>query len=130
VLPTGELISGARAVFESLAVHPSCRALLNLYDHLPGFAPVTEAAYRFIAFLSYRVQVQALIESHGVPPVALYLSRVQELLYRPRAARPLPSLDDRLGLPERWLIGPTTTARTCRRRNSRGRRFSRRERGR
>jgi predicted DCC family thiol-disulfide oxidoreductase YuxK len=35
VLPSGEVLSGARAVFETLAVRRSRRPLLWLYDHLP-----------------------------------------------------------------------------------------------
>jgi predicted DCC family thiol-disulfide oxidoreductase YuxK len=49
VLPSGEVLSGARAVFETLAMDPSRRWLVTLYDGLPGFSEVTEAAYRTIA---------------------------------------------------------------------------------
>ncbi len=49
VMPEGEVISGARAVFTTLTYAPGMKWLLWLYDHLPGFAPGTEAAYRVIA---------------------------------------------------------------------------------
>lgn len=60
VLPNGEVLSGAHAVFYTLALNPAHRWLLWLYKHVPGFAPVTEAAYRVIAAhrnLFYRATV-------------------------------------------------------------------------
>ncbi|HYL76696.1 MAG TPA: lipase maturation factor family protein [Bryobacteraceae bacterium] len=48
-MPSGEVISGARGVFTTLTYAPGMAWLLWLYNHLPGFAPVTEAAYRVIA---------------------------------------------------------------------------------
>jgi lipase maturation factor 1 len=49
VMPSGEVISGARGVFTTLTYAPRMAWLLWIYNHLPGFAPVTEALYRFIA---------------------------------------------------------------------------------
>lgn len=49
VLPSGEVMSGARAVFESLAVNPAYRWPLAAYHRIPGLAPLTEASYRLIA---------------------------------------------------------------------------------
>src|SRR5438034_9830865 len=49
VAPNGEVYEGAHAVFRSLALVPGRRGLLWSYENLPGFAAVTEAAYRFIA---------------------------------------------------------------------------------
>src|SRR5579863_5191472 len=49
VLPDGEALSGARAVFETLKYAPGMAWLIGAYNHVPGVAPVTEAAYRFIA---------------------------------------------------------------------------------
>ncbi len=49
VKPSGEVLSGAHAVFETLASSPSRRWLLNSYYSLPGFAPLTETAYRLVA---------------------------------------------------------------------------------
>src|SRR3984885_8861800 len=49
VLPSGEVLSGARAVFVTLTYAPGMAWLLWIYHHVPGFAPATEAAYRLIA---------------------------------------------------------------------------------
>ena len=49
VMPDGEVISGARAVFMTLTFVPGMAWLLWLYNHLPGFAGVSEAAYGMIA---------------------------------------------------------------------------------
>jgi lipase maturation factor 1 len=49
VLPGREVLSGARAVFVTLTYAPGMAWLSGAYDSVPGFAPVTEAAYRFIA---------------------------------------------------------------------------------
>jgi predicted DCC family thiol-disulfide oxidoreductase YuxK len=49
VMPEEDVISGARAVFTTLTFVPGMAWLLWLYNHLPGFAGVSEAAYRMIA---------------------------------------------------------------------------------
>jgi len=49
VLPSGETLRGAKAVFKTLTYAPGLSWLLWLYQHLPGFAAVTEASYRAIA---------------------------------------------------------------------------------
>jgi len=49
VLPGGEALSGARAVFMTLTYAPGMAWLLKAYDRVPGVAPATEAAYRLIA---------------------------------------------------------------------------------
>jgi predicted DCC family thiol-disulfide oxidoreductase YuxK len=49
VLPGGEVFSGAGAVFMTLTYAPGMFWLLWAYDHFPGFAPLSEAAYRLIA---------------------------------------------------------------------------------
>ena len=49
VMPEGDVISGARAVFTTLTYAPGMKWLLWVYDHVPGFAPVTEVAYKLIA---------------------------------------------------------------------------------
>jgi lipase maturation factor 1 len=48
-MPGGEVISGARAVFTTLTHAPGMAWLLWVYQHVPGFAPVTEAGYKLIA---------------------------------------------------------------------------------
>jgi lipase maturation factor 1 len=57
VQPNGEVFSGAHAAFASLALIPEKRWLLSLYDHVPGFAGLTEAVYHVVArhrSLAYR----------------------------------------------------------------------------
>jgi predicted DCC family thiol-disulfide oxidoreductase YuxK len=49
VLPGGEALSGARAVFTTLTYAPGMAWLLWAYEHVPGFGAVTEGAYRWIA---------------------------------------------------------------------------------
>ena len=58
VLPDGEVLSGARAVFQLLTHAPGGPLWLWLYDRIPGFAPTTELGYRIVARhrnFSYRV---------------------------------------------------------------------------
>jgi lipase maturation factor 1 len=45
----GTVHRGADAVFRSLGVVRTGRVLIWGYDHVPGFAPVTEAGYRVVA---------------------------------------------------------------------------------
>ncbi len=45
----GSVVGGAEAVFRTLATVPGRRWTLGAYRRIPGVAPVTEAAYRFIA---------------------------------------------------------------------------------
>jgi predicted DCC family thiol-disulfide oxidoreductase YuxK len=45
----GTVYRGAEAVFHSLGMVRGGRALVWCYDHVPGFGPITEAAYRFVA---------------------------------------------------------------------------------
>ncbi len=49
VWPDGRVTSGAQAVFETLALTPGRTGWLWLYHHAPGFAPISERAYRFVA---------------------------------------------------------------------------------
>ncbi|PZR75756.1 MAG: hypothetical protein DLM52_07145, partial [Chthoniobacterales bacterium] len=49
VLPSGEAFRGAEAVFRSLSFAPRRGWLLRAYQNVPGIAPVSDAAYRFIA---------------------------------------------------------------------------------
>jgi len=49
VLPGGEVLSGAKAVFVTLTFAPGMAWLLWTYNRVPGFAPATESAYRLIA---------------------------------------------------------------------------------
>src|SRR5205085_8801672 len=45
----GTVYRGAEAVFRSLGTVRGGRAFIWGYEHVPGFAPVTETAYRFLA---------------------------------------------------------------------------------
>jgi len=45
----GSVLSGARAVFESLATAPRKRWVLWAFKYIPGVAQITELCYRFIA---------------------------------------------------------------------------------
>ncbi|HTP08856.1 MAG TPA: lipase maturation factor family protein, partial [Anaerolineae bacterium] len=47
--PDGRVTFGAQAVFETLALTPGHTGWLRMYRHAPGFAPLSEASYRFIA---------------------------------------------------------------------------------
>ena len=49
VNPDGEVFCGAEAVFRAFAHGGRRRWVLGLYQRLPGFAPVAEGLYRFIA---------------------------------------------------------------------------------
>ena len=47
--PDGRIYSGAAATFRLLSYAPGRGAWWWLYRHVPGFAPLSEAAYRFIS---------------------------------------------------------------------------------
>jgi predicted DCC family thiol-disulfide oxidoreductase YuxK len=49
VQPDGEVERGARAVFDIFGAAPGYQWLPWCYEHVPGFAPITELAYRLIA---------------------------------------------------------------------------------
>ena len=49
VMPSGEVSSGARAVFLTLAYAPGLAWPLWIYEHVPLVAPASEACYRLIA---------------------------------------------------------------------------------
>jgi lipase maturation factor 1 len=47
--PGGETFFAAKAVYRSLRYRPSRKWLAWSYDHIPGFAAISETAYKFIA---------------------------------------------------------------------------------
>ena len=49
VMPSGDVLSGARGVFTTLTYAPGMAWLLWIYENIPGFAPLTEAFYRLMA---------------------------------------------------------------------------------
>jgi predicted DCC family thiol-disulfide oxidoreductase YuxK len=119
VAPDGRVASGARASFLTLKQAPGKGLWLFLYEKLPGFAPLSEAGYAFIAahrpafhrisvllwgkdfrppryervsfwflrllgliylsaFVSFGVQAQGLIGSHGILPIQELVSALGE----------------------------------------------------
>jgi len=85
VLPSGEVLRGAKAVFQSLTYAPGLGWLLSLYRGLPGFAPVTEAGYRMIAaHRSFFYQVTRFTFGRTVSP--LCYASVEWLFLRVLAA--------------------------------------------
>jgi predicted DCC family thiol-disulfide oxidoreductase YuxK len=130
IAPDGRRASGAEASFLTLAQAPGKAFWLALYRRLPGFAPVSEDAYAFIAkrrpafyrislmlwgrsheppryelvsflflrlfglitlsaFVSFAVQAEGLIGSHGILPLSEFVD----------------ALAARFG-PERFLLAP------------------------
>jgi predicted DCC family thiol-disulfide oxidoreductase YuxK len=70
VLPSGETMRGAEAVFQTVAYVQGLNWLLWLYRHLPGLAPITEAGYRVIAaHRSFFYQVTRFTFGRGVSPL-------------------------------------------------------------
>ncbi len=49
ILPGGEVLEGAHAVFRTLAYAPGQGSKLWAYENVPGVAPVSEAVYRLVA---------------------------------------------------------------------------------
>lgn len=49
VMPGGAVLSGAHAVFVTLTYARRMAWLLWVYEHVPGFGPISEAMYRLIA---------------------------------------------------------------------------------
>jgi predicted DCC family thiol-disulfide oxidoreductase YuxK len=47
--PDGSVYRGAAAALRARGMNPDHRFLLRLYERVPGFAPVAEAAYRLLA---------------------------------------------------------------------------------
>src|SRR5579864_5870685 len=119
--PDGAVYSGARAVFRALRRRSSRKWLNWSYDHVPGFAAVSESVYKLIsqnrrfasvvtrlfwgrdvrpptyfiarrrflrglgvifliAFVSLWVQIDGLVGTNGISPVAEFLPRVHAQL--------------------------------------------------
>ena len=49
IMPDGQVLFGAEAAMRALATRWIGRASVLAYERLPGFAPVSEAAYRLVA---------------------------------------------------------------------------------
>ena len=69
ILADGQVLSGARAVFTTLA-YAGVQWPGWLYDHVPGFAPASEASYRLIAsHRSFFYQVTRFTFGRRVAPL-------------------------------------------------------------
>ncbi|HYP08604.1 MAG TPA: DCC1-like thiol-disulfide oxidoreductase family protein, partial [Bryobacteraceae bacterium] len=79
VLPDGHVYQGAEAVLRTLAFGDRRRWMLWMYRHLPGFAWITEAFYRFIAaHRNFAYRVTALLFGHTLEPAT---HRIAEWLF-------------------------------------------------
>ena len=85
VMPSGEVVQGARAVFTTLTYAPGMAWLLWAYEHVPGFAPLTEAAYRWIA-AHRNVAYQLTRFTFGLRIRPLETAKVEWLFLRALAA--------------------------------------------
>jgi predicted DCC family thiol-disulfide oxidoreductase YuxK len=75
VMPDGTVVSGARAVFEIVARAPGYGWLSWCYHRVPGFAPTTEAAYRFIAsHRDFGYHATRLLYGRTVQPASFQLA--------------------------------------------------------
>jgi len=87
VMPDGTVESGAGAVFDIVARAPGYAWLSWCYARAPGFAPVTEAAYRFIAsHRDFGYRATRLLYGRTVQPASLQVaewvfSRLLVLIY-------------------------------------------------
>ena len=80
ILPSGQALSGARAVFATLG-YAGVGWLSWFYDRVPGFAPASEAAYRAIAaHRNFFYQVTRFTFGRRVAP--LRYARVEWLFLR------------------------------------------------
>ena len=76
VEPDGGISSGAEAVFRSLAKVPGKGWGWWLYQHIPGFAPISRAAYRFVAGHRYGLsKITRWLWGNHLEPSTFHLSR-------------------------------------------------------
>ncbi|MGA2185969.1 MAG: lipase maturation factor family protein [Bryobacteraceae bacterium] len=75
VLPDGTVESGARAVFHVIGSAPNYAWLPWCYRRVPGFAPATELAYRFIASRrDFGYRATRLLWGREIQPASFQLS--------------------------------------------------------
>ena len=80
VQPDGEVERGARAVFDIFGAAPGYRWLTWCYEHIPGFAPATELAYRLIAsHRNFAYWATSLLWGREVHPASF---RLAERIFR------------------------------------------------
>jgi predicted DCC family thiol-disulfide oxidoreductase YuxK len=76
VYPDRRHVSGAEAAFELMAHAPGKAWLLWMYRNIPGFAPVSELSYRFIAaHRSFAFQVTRILWGKVIEPASHRLTR-------------------------------------------------------
>jgi lipase maturation factor 1 len=76
VEPDGRISRGAEAVFRTLAYVPGYGWLLWLYLHVPGFAPASEFAYRYVAnHRPFFDRVRIVFWGRGYDPPSHFLTR-------------------------------------------------------
>src|SRR5213079_640866 len=74
--PDGEAFFAAEAVFRSLRCRSSRKWLAWSYDHVPGFAAVSESLYRIIAFnRRFAWAITRLLWGDDVRPPAYFVAR-------------------------------------------------------
>jgi lipase maturation factor 1 len=74
--PDGQVFLAAEAVCRSLSYRPSRKWLAWNYDHVPGFAPISEAAYKLIAHnRSFGSTVTRLLWGKDVRPPTYFWAR-------------------------------------------------------
>src|SRR5437870_2127068 len=74
--PDGTAFFAAEAVYRSLAYRPSKRWLAWSYDHLPGFAAISETGYNFIArHRNLAAAVTRLLSGKDVRPQTYFWAR-------------------------------------------------------
>jgi predicted DCC family thiol-disulfide oxidoreductase YuxK len=65
ITPAGTIHTGADAIYQLFAVAPRWKCPVWLYRHLPGFAEISEAVYRFVA--GHRVPISAVTRGLAGP---------------------------------------------------------------
>lgn len=76
IQPSGSVTSAAEAVFRVLSYVRGYGWLLWLYQHLPGFAPVSERTYRFVAgHRPFLDRIRLLVWGRTLDPPSHFLPR-------------------------------------------------------
>src|SRR4029077_5432911 len=72
----GSVLSGAEAVFRSLRCRSSKRWLAWSYEHVPGFAPISESFYKIIASnRQFASMITRLLWGNDVRPPTYFVAR-------------------------------------------------------
>jgi predicted DCC family thiol-disulfide oxidoreductase YuxK len=74
--PDGAVFTGAEAVFRSLRSRSSKRWLAWSYYHVPGFAPISEASYKFVSMnRRFASAMTRLLWGNDVRPPTYFVAR-------------------------------------------------------